>query len=180
MSDSSSGSSLAGLPTNWTRGASWTTCSASAYVSGTTSAASTALKETVLPTITGQAVQGKTLSTTSGSWAGSPTSYVYRGQDCNSSGAGCTTVSGATSSSYVLASGDVGHTMRVVVSATNGGGSTSASSAQTAVVTKSQACTTTINARSIATAISNAVAGNMRSIHRLWQRRYEQWRNGHE
>ena len=86
------------------------------------------------PAISGQAVQGQTLSTTNGSWTNSPTSYAYQWQDCDSSGANCASISGATSSSYTLVSGDVGHTLRVVVTATNGGGSTAASSAQTAVV----------------------------------------------
>ncbi len=46
------------------------------------------------------------------------------------------TSSGATSSSYTLVAGDVGHTVRVVVTASNAGGSTPASSAQTALVTE--------------------------------------------
>jgi hypothetical protein len=75
------------------------------------------------------------LSTSNGSWTGSPTSYGYQWEDCNSSGAGCTNISGAASSSYTLGSGDVGHTIRAMVTATNAGGSASASSAQTATVT---------------------------------------------
>jgi hypothetical protein len=116
---------------------------------------------TVLPLVTGTASQGRTVSASSGSWTGSPTSYAYKWEDCSSSGASCTSVSGATSNSYVLASGDVGHTMRGVVTATNGGGSTVATAVQTAVVTNSsQACTTTIGAQSMATVISNAAAGS--------------------
>ncbi len=76
------------------------------------------------PRSRGTAQQGDTLTTTNGSWTGSPTSYAYQWQDCNTSGASCSTISGATSSSYTLASGDVGHTIRVAVTATNAGGST--------------------------------------------------------
>ena len=87
------------------------------------------------PTLTGPAVQGQTLTTSNGSWSGSPTGYSYQWEDCNSSGGSCTGISNATASSYTLASGDVGHTIRSVVTAGNGGGSNPASSAQTAVVT---------------------------------------------
>ena len=90
---------------------------------------------TVLPSVSGSAVEGETLSTSSGTWTGSPTSYAHQWQDCNASGTGCVSVSGATVSSYKLTASDVGHTLRAVVTASNAGGSTSASSAPTATVT---------------------------------------------
>ena len=90
---------------------------------------------TALPSISGSTVQGQTLSTTNGTWTGSPTSYAYQWQDCNSSGASCTNITGATSASYTLEATDVGDTIRAVVTATNAGGSTAASSGATAVVT---------------------------------------------
>jgi hypothetical protein len=70
-------------------------------------------------------------------WSGSPSSYGYQWQDCNSSGASCSNISDATSSTYTLQPSDVGDTTRSVVTATNAGGSTSADSAVTAVVTSS-------------------------------------------
>jgi hypothetical protein len=79
-------------------------------------------------------MQGDKLTTSNGSWSGSPTGYTYAWQDCDGSGANCTDISGATSSSYMLGSGDVGSTVRAVVTATNAGGSTAASSAQTGSV----------------------------------------------
>ena len=90
---------------------------------------------TGVPTISGSAVQGQTLSTSNGSWSNSPTSYSYAWQDCDSSGSNCASVSGATGSSYTLVGGDVGHTVRSVVTASNSGGSKAASAGQTAVVT---------------------------------------------
>jgi len=86
------------------------------------------------PVVSGTPAQGKTLTTNNGSWNNSPTSYTYAWQDCNSSGASCSAISGATSSSYILQASDVGHTIRSVVTASNSGGSGSASSAATAVV----------------------------------------------
>lgn len=89
------------------------------------------------PAISGQAVQGQTLTTSNGSWTNSPTSYGYQWQDCNGSGTGCSNISGATAASYTLTSADVGHTLVVVVTATNSGGSASKASGPTATVTAS-------------------------------------------
>ena len=102
--------------------------------SGTTAVVTAPPANTALPVVSGTAQQGRSLSTTNGSWSGNPTSYTYKWQDCNSSGASCAAISGATSSGYTLGAGDVGHTIRVVVTATNASGSTPATSARTAVV----------------------------------------------
>ena len=111
--------------------------SATATSAQTAVVASTAPTNAALPVISGQTVQGDALSTTNGSWRNNPTAYAYQWQDCNSSGASCANVSNATGSSYSLAAGDVGHTLRVVVTASNASGSASATSAQTGVVTSS-------------------------------------------
>jgi hypothetical protein len=89
---------------------------------------------TVLPSVSGSAVEGQTLSASTGTWSGSPTSYAYQWEDCNTAGEACANIGGATASSYKLASGDVGHTLRVVVTASNAGGSTKASSAASGTV----------------------------------------------
>jgi hypothetical protein len=86
------------------------------------------------PAVNGSAVENQTLSASPGTWSGSPTSYAYQWQDCNAAGEACVNVSGAKSSSYGLTAGDVGHTIRVVVTASNAGGSAVASSTQTAMV----------------------------------------------
>jgi hypothetical protein len=98
-------------------------------------AAPPAPTNTAGPTVSGAPVQGQALSTSTGSWTNNPESYSYAWQDCNSSGASCTNISGAASSSYALVSHDVGHTIRAVVTATNAGGAGSGTSTQTAVVT---------------------------------------------
>src|SRR6185437_10236786 len=89
------------------------------------------------PVVSGSPTQGSTLTTNNGSWNNSPTSYTYVWQDCDSSGANCAAISGATASSYTLAASDVGSTVRSVVTAKNAGGSGTAPSAVTAVVTGS-------------------------------------------
>ena len=95
--------------------------------------------DTALPTVSGSPVEGQTLSATTGSWEGSPASYTYQWEDCNTAGQACTNIAKATSSTYKLASTDVGHTLRVIVTATNTGGSTKASSAATTTVTPAPA-----------------------------------------
>ena len=110
----------------------------SSATSGQTSVVSrpAAPSNTAVPVVSGSAVQGQSLSTTNGSWSGSPTAYAYQWQDCDTAGSNCANISGATGASYTLQAGDVGHTIRSVVSATNAGGTSSATSAQTSVVSQ--------------------------------------------
>ena len=90
---------------------------------------------TAAPSISGQPVVGQVLSTSDGTWTGSPApSFGYQWQDCDSSGVNCAPIGGATASSYTVAASDIGFTLVVVVTGTNGSGSSSASSAATAVV----------------------------------------------
>ena len=101
---------------------------------------------TALPAITGTTTQGQQLSTSNGAWSGSPTGYAYQWRRCDSGGASCASIGGATGSTYTLVSGDVGKTLRVVVTATNAGGSTPATSNQTAVVTPAAPANTALPA----------------------------------
>lgn len=81
----------------------------------------------VLPAITGIAQVGQTLTSTTGTWSGSPT-YTRQWQ------ANGVAISGATGATYVVVAGNVGQTIRVVVKATNSSGFVSATSAATAAV----------------------------------------------
>ncbi|HWF35663.1 MAG TPA: Ig-like domain repeat protein [Solirubrobacteraceae bacterium] len=88
------------------------------------------------PSISGSTTQGQTLSETHGSWTNSPTGYNYQWEECDSVGAHCTAIAGATSATYTLTSSDVGHTIRVLEAAFNAGGPSgvAAPSAATGVV----------------------------------------------
>jgi len=88
---------------------------------------------TRLPVLHGTAKQGDTLSVSTGSWSNSPTGYAYHWQVCVHGA--CSTVAGATGSSFKLTAGDVGATIDALVTATNGGGSASATSAASTTVT---------------------------------------------
>jgi hypothetical protein len=97
--------------------------------------AATAPSDTALPAISGSASQGSTLTGSSGTWSGTaPISYGYQWQRCDSAGATCSSVSGATAQAYLLGAADVGSTLRLLVTASNAGGSSSAASPATAVV----------------------------------------------
>jgi len=88
------------------------------------------------PTISGSAVSGETVTAGSGSWSGTlPITYGYEWQRCDAAGAACAPIAGATGVGYVVASDDVGSTLRVLVTASNAEGSASATSGATAVVT---------------------------------------------
>ncbi|MFZ4585844.1 MAG: hypothetical protein ACOYNI_11535 [Acidimicrobiia bacterium] len=86
------------------------------------------------PVLSGTEQEGETLSATDGTWTNSPTGYTYQWQRCNSSGAGCTDITGETNNTYLLAPADVGQTVRITVTATNDGGSDSAYSLASGVI----------------------------------------------
>jgi polysaccharide biosynthesis protein PslG len=86
------------------------------------------------PTISGTAQSGSTLTASAGSWSGPTVSFGYQWLRCDSAGAACTAITGQTSPTHVIASGEVGATLRFLVTAQNKNGTTSATSAATAVV----------------------------------------------
>ena len=87
------------------------------------------------PAISGAGVDGATLAVDPGSWRGArPLTFSYVWRKCNSGGAECATISGATSSSYKLVEADVGSTLRVIVTASDREGSASETSAATATI----------------------------------------------
>lgn len=91
---------------------------------------------TAPPAVSGTASVGQTLTAGNGSWSGSPSpSFSYAWERCDGAGANCSTISGATSSRYLLTSQDRGRRVRVRVTAGNSSGSATAVSAATAAVT---------------------------------------------
>ena len=89
-----------------------------------------------LPAISGTAQEGQTLSANPGTWTEAPAGYTYAWRRCGAAGASCKAIEGATAPTYTLGAADVGHTLRVRVTAFNGAGfSAPATSLQTAVVT---------------------------------------------
>jgi hypothetical protein len=88
-----------------------------------TSAPPTSPVNTAAPVISGTTTVGSTLSTTDGTWTGTPTpTFTYQWKR------GGTAISGATSNNYALVTADAGATITVTVTATNTAGSASATS----------------------------------------------------
>jgi hypothetical protein len=101
----------------------------------TTTTSSVPPSNTASPTISGTPQQGQTLTAAPGSWSGTtPLSYAYQWKRCDTAGASCAAISGATNTGYLLTSADVSWTIRVSVTASNSVGFATASSAATAVV----------------------------------------------
>ena len=105
------------------------------YTSGVATSASVTpttatLTNSTVPTITGTAVTGQTLTSSTGTWSATPDSYSYQWKRAGSN------IAGATASTYLLVSADVGNTITVTVTATKAGyTSPSATSAATGTVT---------------------------------------------
>ena len=91
---------------------------------GVVSAAAVAPVNLSVPTVSGSLVSGQMLTAGPGSWSGSPTpTFAYQWQRCDTGGANCVAIVGATSSTYTLTAADVGSTIRVAVTASNSAGS---------------------------------------------------------
>ncbi len=110
--------------------------SASATSAATAAVAAAAPVNTALPAISGTPRDTHTLSADQGTWTGTPTiTYAYQWRRCDTAGNACSDIAGATNATHDAQAADVGHTLRVVVTATNAAGSTSATSAATPAVT---------------------------------------------
>jgi hypothetical protein len=94
-------------------------------------------RNVVPPAVTGAPVQGQTLGLFKGYWTlGGDNVYSQEWLSCNATGGSCVST-GVTSATYLLGAADVGHAMRVIVTATTDSGwgvSTSATSPPTAPV----------------------------------------------
>jgi hypothetical protein len=75
------------------------------------------------PSVSGQPVEGSTLTATKGLWANSPTSFVFKWQRCDTDGTACSRdVQSGSKNTYTVVAADVGHTIRAVVTAVNADG----------------------------------------------------------
>ncbi len=87
-----------------------------------------------VPAITGTKTVGQTLTSSSGTWPNTSSGYLYQWQKSSDDGVTWTSISGATSSTYVLVAADAGYVIRSQVSLTANAGSSSAYSLPTAAI----------------------------------------------
>lgn len=78
---------------------------------------------TVAPTITGTLTVGQVLTSTPGTWTGSPT-YTRVWQRSANGTTGWAAIAGATGATYTLVEADATQHIRVIVTATNANGAT--------------------------------------------------------
>jgi len=87
-----------------------------------------------LPTISGTLRGGETLTATTGTWTGNPTTFFFGWQRCDTTSAPACLPTGGREQSYILTGADVDHLMLVYVTACNAAGCGSGRSATTSVV----------------------------------------------
>ena len=98
---------------------------------GPIAASTAAAASTAQPGVTGKPVQGQTLTVTAGTWTKTPGTLTYAWMRCNPNGRICAPIDGATSSTYVPVSADVGDALAVLVTATAGSATAAALSVAT-------------------------------------------------
>lgn len=90
--------------------------------------------DVTVPTVTGTADLGQTLTAQPGTWSASDVVFTYQWQRCDPTGQACSDIPGETGSTYGVVGADAGFTLRVVVTATDRFGTPTAESAVTAIV----------------------------------------------
>ena len=135
-------------------------------------------QNTAAPTISGTAKEGSALTASTGTWTNSPTSFAYQWQRCATDGTSCGDINGATDKTYTPTSGDVSHTVQVVVTATNADGKASASSDASAIVDSKNGPNNTVKPTVTGTAVvgeqlrvsNGSWSPTPTSFSRQWQR----------
>ena len=90
---------------------------------------------TVAPSLSSSTpAEGVLESASTGSWATPPTGYGYQWERCEEGGVECVAIEGATEATYVPGLADVGHALRVAVTASSPGGAATADSPASAAV----------------------------------------------
>jgi hypothetical protein len=104
----------------------------------------TAPANTAPPGFLGSPTAGATLTGSPGTWSGStPMTFAFRWQRCNAGGGKCKNIGGATGQTYRLTNQDVGHTIRLSVTASNSDGSANAVSPPSLVISSGAPVNTT-------------------------------------
>jgi GH25 family lysozyme M1 (1,4-beta-N-acetylmuramidase) len=111
------------------------------------------------PQIAGNPQDGQVLTTSVGTWTGTPTRFTYRWRRCNASGASCLAIPHATGARRTLTPDDIGSTLSLVVTATGKGGSASATTLPTAVVVAAPLPAVSIGTQTV----RRGVAGNLQT-----------------
>jgi len=85
--------------------------------------------------LAGEPALGEALSAQAAGFAGESVEYGYGWQRCDDAGGVCTDIGGALGRTYALRARDIGHRVRAMVSASDGGGTVRVASAPSTVIT---------------------------------------------
>jgi hypothetical protein len=111
------------------------------------------------PEILGQDQVGQVLSSSVGTWTGSPQTFTYRWRRCNAAGTSCIAIPHATGPHRTLTPDDIGSTLSLVVTATGKGGSASATAATTNLVVAAPLPPVSIGTQTV----RRGIAGNLQT-----------------
>lgn len=111
------------------------------------------------PLVAGTAQAGQILTSSVGTWTGSPTKFTYRWRRCNASGASCVAIPHATNAKRTLTPDDIGSTLSLVVTATGAGGSASATAKPTGVVVAAPLPPVSVGSQTV----RRGIAGNVQT-----------------
>jgi GH25 family lysozyme M1 (1,4-beta-N-acetylmuramidase) len=140
-------------------GAATATTIASATVSPAGTSPSARPTNVKAPQILGTVQDGQVLTTSVGSWTGSPTKFTYRWRRCNASGASCVAIPHATTSRRTLTPDDIGATLSLVVTATGKGGAASATTTPTGIVVAAPLPAVSVGSQTV----RRGIAGNLQT-----------------
>jgi hypothetical protein len=90
--------------------------------------------DSTAPSISGTALRRLPLKASPGAWRNAQGEFAYQWERCDASGAHCAAVAESTAPALTLTEADVGHALRVKVTAQNEGGTTSAQSGLSPVI----------------------------------------------
>jgi GH25 family lysozyme M1 (1,4-beta-N-acetylmuramidase) len=111
------------------------------------------------PQILGTPRAGQILTSSVGTWTGSPTKFTYRWRRCNAAGAFCIAIPHAMGPRRTLTPDDIGSTLSLVVTATGKGGSASATAETTGVVVAAPLPPVSIGRQTV----RRGIAGNLQT-----------------
>jgi GH25 family lysozyme M1 (1,4-beta-N-acetylmuramidase) len=111
------------------------------------------------PQIQGNSQVGQILTSSVGTWTGSPTKFTYRWRRCNAAGTSCLAIPRATGARRTLTPDDTGSTLSLVVTATGQGGSASATTEPTDLVVVAPLPPVSIGSQTV----RRGIAGNLRT-----------------
>jgi GH25 family lysozyme M1 (1,4-beta-N-acetylmuramidase) len=112
-----------------------------------------------LPQIVGTDQAGQILTSSVGTWTGSPTEFTYRWRRCDAAGTSCLAIPHATGARRTLTPDDIGSTLSLVVTATGKGGAASAIAATTGVVVAAPLPPVSIGTQTV----RRGIAGNLQT-----------------